>query len=109
MKKLLKKEICGSREQCTGPTGVTYSVQNLHFQRGSGSHAWDPLAGLSLPHSRASQIIKKIKAKRENVDKKDYPNTHLIKFCQLNVPGKVFFPSSLKWNVISPQILREGM
>ena len=24
MKKLLKKEICGSREQCTGPTGVYY-------------------------------------------------------------------------------------
>ena len=39
MKKLLKKEIFGSHEQCMGPTGVTYSVQNLHFQRGSGSHA----------------------------------------------------------------------
>ena len=61
MKKLLKKEIFGSHEQCMGPTGVTYSVQNLHFQRGSGSRARDPLSGLSLPHSRASQIIIKKK------------------------------------------------
>ena len=39
MKKLLKKEIFRSHEQCMGLTSVTYSVQNLHFQRGSGSHA----------------------------------------------------------------------
>ena len=75
MKKLLKKEICGSREQCTGPTGVTYSVQNLHFQRGSGSRARDPLSGLSLPHSRASQIIKKKKKKKKLKEKTQTKST----------------------------------
>ena len=108
MKKLLKKEICGSREQCTGPTGVTFQCKICTFKEVvglvHGTH-WQ------VCHSHIQVLLKllKKKAERENADKKHYPNTHLIKFCQLNVQGKVFFPSSLKWNVISPQIFREGM
>ena len=30
MKKLLKSEVCGSREQCTGPIGVYYSWRKVN-------------------------------------------------------------------------------
>ena len=32
MKVLLKKEICGSRKQCTGPTENTPQPQNAHLK-----------------------------------------------------------------------------
>ena len=31
MKKLLKSEVCGSREQCTGPTGVMKRVEKSNI------------------------------------------------------------------------------
>ena len=33
MKVLLKKEVCGSRKQCTGPTGNTPQPQNAHLKK----------------------------------------------------------------------------
>ena len=38
-KKVTEKEVCGSREQCTGPTGVTHSCEIFAGQIGSGSCA----------------------------------------------------------------------
>ena len=40
MKKLLNKEVCGSREQYAGPTEQCHSNENLDCQRGG---AQDPL------------------------------------------------------------------
>ena len=37
--KVDKKEVCGSRKQCMGPTGVTHSCEIFASQRGSGSRA----------------------------------------------------------------------
>ena len=33
MKKLLKKEVCGSHKQCTRPTGVTPQPQNAQKKK----------------------------------------------------------------------------
>ena len=33
MKKLLKREVCGSREQCTGPIGVTPQPHNTQKKK----------------------------------------------------------------------------
>ena len=63
MEKLLKNEICGSREQCTGSTSVTHSCEIFVGQRGCGSRALDPLT-VSCPTWNAGlNKIKKGKCK----------------------------------------------
>ena len=61
--KVVKKKVCGSHEQCTGPTKQCHSNANLVVNEvvGPMHSARDPLAGMC---SRASQLKKKKKKKR---------------------------------------------
>ena len=51
MKVCVKKEVCESCEQCTGPTDRHISVQNLLVKEVMGPvhGAWDPLTD-NIPH-----------------------------------------------------------
>ena len=67
MKKLLKKEVCGSRKQCMRPIGVTHSCEIFVGQRGSGSRAQctGPTDSTVSHVKRRSQLKKKRKKKKK--------------------------------------------
>ena len=67
MKKLLKKQVCGSHEQCIGPTEHCHSNANLVVNKvvGPMHNARDPLASLC---SRASEFKKKKKKRHEMLE-----------------------------------------
>ena len=58
MKKLLKKYVYGSHEQCTGPTGVTHSCEIFEVVGPMHCSARDPLTVL-CPMWSGSQLKKK--------------------------------------------------
>ena len=66
MKKLLKKEVCGSRKQCMRPIGVTHSCEIFVGQRGSGSRAQctGPTDSTVSHVKRGSQFKKKGEKKK---------------------------------------------
>ena len=62
MKKLLKSEVCGSREQCMGPTDVLKMAKKSKFL--AIVHAQYMNSSLCLP----LRVPKKKNAKEENAD-----------------------------------------
>ena len=71
MKKLLKKEVCGSRKQCMRPIGVTHSCEIFVGQRGSGSRAQctGPIDSTVSHVKCGSQVKKKGKKKKRSKHK----------------------------------------
>ena len=95
----MKKDVCGSREQCMGPINSAISDQCVDVQSASGSRAkYTRPTGRSVPHVKPTTSIKKKKKKLRKREKVDVnkPNPNRIKvyvwivFCVSSVSPPFF-------------------
>ena len=77
MKKLLKSEVCRSREQCMRPTNSAISDQCVDVQSASGSRAQRTgPTGKSVSYVKPTSGKKKRGQKHERKTQTRKPNTH---------------------------------
>ena len=82
MKVCVKKEVCGSCEQCTRPTDRHISVQNLLVKEVMGPvhGAWDPLTDNIHMKTPFSIKKRKNKKKKKTQMQKRCPETQTKRF-----------------------------
>ena len=87
IKFLVKKDVCGSREQCTGPVGSAILDQCVDVQSASGSCAQCTRpTGKSVSHVKPTSGKKKKKkggnVKTQNANMKPLnPNAYIVTLC----------------------------